>query len=763
MSHPAPTPASPLLEGLNSAQREAVLHPSGPLLILAGAGSGKTRVLTHRVAHLIAGGVSPGGILAVTFTNKAAGEMRERILALIGPEARSCWIGTFHSQCARLLRPHAELAGLKPGFVVYDDSDQRQLVRLAMKSLDIDEQAMKPRAILAAISHAKERLITPQQYARTASGFTEEKVARIFPEYERLLRENNAADFDDLISLTVRLMRQNAEVLREWQQRFQHVLVDEYQDINEAQYEFINLLAAQHHNLCVVGDDDQSIYSWRGADIRFILEFPGAYPDARSLKLEQNYRSTQRILDAANSVVRRNAGRHEKRLWTENDEGEPIHLFTASDETDEARFIARTIHTLEEEGKARYRDCAVLYRTNAQSRALEDGLRRERMPYRIIGGQRFYDRKEIKDLLAYLRLVVNPLDSISYWRVLNEPARSLGAKSQERVLQHAQSQLLTLLDAAVDADNIDGLSARQKTGLRQFGEVVQHAMALAGAAPVTEVTRTILRESGYEKDLRDQNTVEAASRLENLQEFYTVTQQFDAEVGTGLSAFLEEQSLKSAVDELSDSADAVTLMTLHSAKGLEFPYIFIAGMEEELFPHASSAYDERQLEEERRLCYVGITRAEKMLTFTHARRRMVFGQTRSPALSRFVSDIPEELFDHANSPSRARDPYSDIERPASNWQRYPETERPQPPLGRRSLGELDTQKLLERAREAKEEAGIGGNGAFQAGDTVRHRQFGEGIVTKSEGSGDRERVTVIFKGGAGQKKLAAALANLEKV
>jgi ATP-dependent DNA helicase UvrD/PcrA len=748
-----------LLNDLNPVQQEAVAHGSGPLLILAGAGSGKTRVLTYRVAYLIAQGVPAHRILAVTFTNKAANEMRERILKLVGPGAQSCWIGTFHAICARILRQDGEVVGLPRDFVVFDDSDQLALVRETMDELSIDMETYKPRQVLSLISHAKEELLGPQEYEAYAHGGEEKTVAKIYPLYQKKLWQNHAVDFDDLLLETVHLLDSRPEVREYYQSRFQHILVDEYQDINRVQYELVKRLAAGHRNLCVVGDDDQSVYGWRGADVRFILAFEQDYPEAKVLKLEQNYRSTQVILDAAYHVVRHNRGRRDKKLWTQNPEGEPLILYSAEDEMEEARFTAQTIEQSVDGVDVRYGDFACLYRTNAQSRVLEDVLKRRRIPYRLVGSVRFYDRKEIKDLLSYLRLLQNPADSLALKRVINSPPRGIGEKSMERLEAFARTHEISLYQAMERANEVEGLTARGRAALLEFTRVLNFLAGYRDHLNVTGLLLELIDKTGYRRTLQEEGSSESLERVENIDEFVNVTREFDQQVAGNLTQFLEQMALMSDQDTLKAGADSVVLMTLHAAKGLEFPYVFLCGMEEDLFPHARAKESNSEMEEERRLCYVGITRARKRLHLTHARRRTVFGQTRYQRPSRFIREIPEEF-------------YHDLYRPPEERGRYEEVDDTDFASGGRVIGarapeiatraatgtpvrRVEMQKLVEASRTRE-------RGDFQPGDRVRHVTFGDGIVTKSTGSGDDEQVTVIFP-GHGEKKLIAGYAKLQKL
>jgi DNA helicase-2/ATP-dependent DNA helicase PcrA len=741
-----------LLETLNPEQRAAVCHIEGPLLILAGAGSGKTRTLTHRVAYLIQQGVPGSRILAVTFTNKAAGEMKERIRRLLEDRAQPSWIGTFHAVCSRLLRVEGDAIGLAREFVVFDDSDQLSLVRECLADLGVADDAYKPRPVLSAISRAKEELIGPDAYL--GRGRFEEVVAQVYPLYQRKLEASRAVDFDDLIRLTVRLFREHEDVRAAYAERFRYLMIDEYQDVNRAQYALVRLLSEPHRNLCVVGDDDQSVYRFRGADVRLILAFERDFPEARVIKLERNYRSTQTILDAAFHVVRQNRGRREKRLWTDREGGEPIFWHEAVDEHDEADWIGQQILSAVNDG-ADHGEIAILYRTNAQSRVLEDSLLRRRIPHRIVGGVRFYERKEIKDLVAYLRLVLNPHDSVSLRRIINAPPRGIGSVTIERLETHGRENDLSLLESLRAAESIPGLTARARAAARQLVELLDLLSHYRNSLSVTALLNEVIDRTGYLRELKNEGTLEAQARTENVQELLTVTKEWviGGDEPT-LSGFLEHLALMSDIDTYEPSESAVTLMTLHAAKGLEFARVFIVGMEEGIFPHSRSQYDEEELEEERRLCYVGLTRAKDRLTLTSASRRTLFGAVQRNMPSRFLQEIPEELFLGGSPVSRSR------------RDRDTEWDEPKDPVagaegpvigsGRGApLRPLDVGALVDAVK--KKPAGL-----FRPGDRVRHATFGDGIVTRSRGGGDEEQVSVLFP-GQGEKTLLAAIARLEKL
>ena len=630
-----------LLESLNPTQLDAVTHTEGPLLILAGAGSGKTRVLTHRIAYVIDQGLAaPDEILAITFTNKAAREMKDRVALLVGPDSRKMWVSTFHALCARILRVHAEKLGYKREFTIYDQADQVRLVRRCIVELDKDPKRFNPKSFQAQISTAKNQLMSADDFLRRAEGYIAESVAEVYDLYQRRLYENNAMDFDDLIMQTVALLEVFPEVRERYQMRFRYIHVDEYQDTNHAQYRLVHILAAAHRNLCVVGDDDQSVYSWRGADIRNILDFEWDYPDAEVVKLEQNYRSTQTILNAANAVVANNASRKRKELWTAGPEGERIRVFTAADEYAEARFVVSEMERLIESG-ASPKEVAVFYRTNAQSRALEDVLVREGVPYEVVGGVRFYERAEIKDAMAYLSVVANRDDSVSLERIINVPKRGLGSTSVARLGDYARKNGISLYDALAEAEEVDLTGAARKA-CRAVHDLFEGWRVAAREVLPAELIGAVLEESGYKRELQAENTVEAESRLENLEELINAAGEYERyEPEPTLEGFLQEQALYSEADNVGGEG-RVTLMTLHNAKGLEFDHVFVVGMEEGTFPHARSL-DEQNLEEERRLFYVGITRARETLTLSYAKLRSSWGEREYQMPSRFLSEVPERF------------------------------------------------------------------------------------------------------------------------
>lgn len=736
------------LDSLNPPQREAVLHGDGPLLILAGAGSGKTRVITCRIAHLIRErGVDPGNILAVTFTNKAANEMKERVERMLDIPLARLWISTFHSACVRILRQHIDRLRYKRSFVIYDETDRSSLIKACMTDLRIDAEQYQPRAIAARISALKNNLMDAEQYERTSGRFGfEEAVSRVYTLYQEKLRESDGLDFDDLLMLTVRLFEQHQDVFGYYQGLFHHVLIDEYQDTNRAQYRLVRLLTGKRQNLCVVGDDDQSIYKFRGADISNILNFEKDYPDAKVIKLEQNYRSTRNILDAAGAVVSRNLGRKPKELWTEKRGGDKILRYKAVDEKDEARHICRTIQQEVDEGRS-LRQIAVLYRTNAQSRALEDALRDRSIPYRIFGGLRFYDRKEIKDVIAYLRVLHNPGDSVGLRRIINVPARGIGDTTIDKIEKAAGQEGVGLYQAAANADRTD-ITPSAKKKLREFIGIMERMRADLGTMTITDLVRRIIHETGYGAALEQEKTVESRIRIENLSELLTATEDFQEQNrDASLAAFLDQVALvtdleqQTSTDAKRGNVDSVTLMTLHNAKGLEFSVVFMAGMEEGLFPHSRSAESEEELEEERRLCYVGITRAKERLILTHASERRLYGYPQANLVSRFVQEIPSEAVEIVEN---AWEEHSF--RRQANWK-----DGVISPTKAKTY-EMDIPAPRQSDRRDR----------YYKGAVVRHAKFGLGTVQRSEGAGEDLKISVSFP-GHGVKTLSVKYANLEVI
>lgn len=730
-----------LLKGMNEPQQKAVAHTEGPLLVMAGAGSGKTRVLTHRIAYLIQEkGVNPWNILAITFTNKAAREMKERVELLVGPGAESIWMSTFHSMCVRILRRDIDRIGMDRNFSILDASDQLTVIKQVLKELNLDPKNWNPRTMLGAISNAKNELLSPDMYESRVSGYREEQVAQIYRGYQKKLSKNQSLDFDDLIMKTLVLFEQVPEVLEYYQRRFQYVHVDEYQDTNHAQYQLVQKLAEKFKNLCVVGDSDQSIYRWRGADITNILTFEEDYPDAVTILLEQNYRSTEVILDAANHVIDHNTGRKPKKLWTDNYGGEKIHYHEAGTEREESFFIADKIEDLVKQGSFTYSDMAILYRTNAQSRTVEETFVKANIPYQMIGGTKFYDRKEIKDLLAYLRLISNPNDDLSFERVINEPKRGIGKTSIEKLQSYAAAHDISLFDAAAEAD-FTGISAKAAKAVVNFRRMIDNWTKQQEFLSATDLVDEVLETTGYEEMLRTDKTLEAQSRLENIEEFKSVTMNFEqySEDKT-LVAFLTDLALIADIDKADEEEHehSVTMMTLHSAKGLEFPVVFLIGLEENIFPHSRSIMDEEEMEEERRLAYVGITRAEKKLFMTNAKMRTLFGKTNMNPVSRFISEIPGDFLE--GKEDRAPLPFA-------NKKQSIQSDRP-----------------VEK-RKAKKATGASGaeNASWKPGDRANHKKWGEGTVVRVQGEGKDMELDIAFPAPEGVKRVLAKFAPITKV
>ena len=758
----------PLLHGLNEAQLEAVTHPEGPLLVVAGAGSGKTRVLTHRIAHLIRDeGVSPFEILAITFTNKAAGEMRERVARLVGPVAEKMWISTFHSACVRILRRDAQLLGYPSQFSIYDQADAVRLTSYVIRDLELNPKQFQPRSVHARISAAKNEGISVDDFADAASVITERKVAEVYREYQARLRAAGAMDFDDLLSVTVELLRTHPEVLEHYRNRFRHVLVDEYQDTNPVQNDLVMLLGEDHRNVCIVGDTDQSIYAFRAADIRNILEFETTFPDATVVVLEQNYRSTQTVLDAANAVISHNLHRKPKELWSDSGRGDPIVRFQGEDETDEAQWVAHKVASLHQQGDLRWSDMAVFYRTNAQSRVVEEALMRSGIPYRVVGGQRFYDRKEVKDALAYLKAVVNPSDEVSAKRVVNVPKRGVGDQTVGRIELFARSNGITFTDALERWDEA-GASPRSARGIDDFLSILADLRARLDDGPAV-VLEEILDRSGYRAELESQidsgdKRLEAEGRLENLAELVGVAGEFET-----VAEFLESVSLVADTDQLPDSDDpsdtGVVLMTLHAAKGLEFPVVFLVGMEEGVFPHQRALTEPAELEEERRLCYVGITRAERQLFVSHAWCRTLWGATNFNPPSRFLGEVPESLM--VDDPSTRKSSGRASMR-SGGWESTAWSSASGRSFGSGSRGSGGTGTAGRGAsgEGVHKPTPPSSSGAhllgITVGDDVKHAKWGEGVVIGMEGSGDKTEVLVRFP-DRGEKRLLLAWAPLEKV
>ena len=765
-----------LLDALNEPQRQAVMATDGPLLILAGAGSGKTRVLTHRTAYLIEEcGVNPYNIMAITFTNKAAGEMRERIDQMVGYGSESIWVCTFHSTCVRILRRYIDRLGFGTNFTIYDSDDQKTLMKDICKRLEIDTKMYKEKMFLSAISSAKDELIDPIEFETRAAGdYVKRKQAQVYREYQQALKQNNALDFDDLIMKTVELFKLDKEVLASYQDRFRYIMVDEYQDTNTAQFELIRLLALKYQNLCVVGDDDQSIYKFRGANIYNILNFEHHFPDATVIKLEQNYRSTQNILDAANAVIANNQGRKEKRLWTDNGAGDKITFEQLDTAAEEADFVARDIARRVRKGEYQYKDCAILYRTNAQSRLFEERFITANIPYKIFGGVNFYARKEVKDLLAYLKTIDNGQDDLAVRRIINIPKRGIGAASINKVALYAQEQEISFYDALCVAEQVPGLG-KAATKIRPFVLFIQSMKAKAKLLSVADLLQEVIETTGYVRELEAEGTDEAEARIENIDELISKAVDYaEGEEAPTLNGFLENVALVADIDSFDENSDYVVLMTLHSAKGLEFPNVYLAGLEDGLFPSymsITSDNSQTEIEEERRLAYVGITRAKKNLTITSARVRMVRGQTQYGKVSRFVREIPPELLSgKIYEPKTKEEP---IEQ--STFQKARKAFRTVPSYGGSGYGKevgegygstfrssKATKPVYTKVENQRDFGSVGGALSYQVGDRVRHIKFGDGEVMAIVSGGRDYEVTVDFD-KAGTKKMFASFAKLKKI
>jgi DNA helicase-2/ATP-dependent DNA helicase PcrA len=765
-----------LLDALNEPQRQAVMATDGPLLILAGAGSGKTRVLTHRTAYLIEEcGVNPYNIMAITFTNKAAGEMRERIDQMVGYGSESIWVCTFHSTCVRILRRYIDRLGFGTNFTIYDSDDQKTLMKDICKRLEIDTKMYKEKMFLSAISSAKDELIDPIEFETRAAGdYVKRKQAQVYREYQQALKQNNALDFDDLIMKTVELFKLDKEVLASYQDRFRYIMVDEYQDTNTAQFELIRLLALKYQNLCVVGDDDQSIYKFRGANIYNILNFEHHFPDATVIKLEQNYRSTQNILDAANAVIANNQGRKEKRLWTDNGAGDKITFEQLDTAAEEADFVARDIARRVRKGEYQYKDCAILYRTNAQSRLFEERFITANIPYKIFGGVNFYARKEVKDLLAYLKTIDNGQDDLAVRRIINIPKRGIGAASINKVALYAQEQEISFYDALCVAEQVPGLG-KAAAKIRPFVLFIQSMKAKAKLLSVADLLQEVIETTGYVRELEAEGTDEAEARIENIDELISKAVDYaEGEEAPTLNGFLENVALVADIDSFDENSDYVVLMTLHSAKGLEFPNVYLAGLEDGLFPSymsITSDNSQAEIEEERRLAYVGITRAKKNLTITSARVRMVRGQTQYGKVSRFVREIPPELLSgKIYEPKTKEEP---IEQ--STFQKARKAFRTVPSYGGSGYGKevgegygstfrssKATKPVYTKVENQRDFGSAGGTLSYQVGDRVRHIKFGDGEVMAIVSGGRDYEVTVDFD-KAGTKKMFASFAKLKKV
>ncbi len=759
-----------LLDGLNEKQYEAVVNYEGPSLVIAGAGSGKTKVLTHKIAYLIQQiGIKPWNILAITFTNKAANEMKERVETLVGEVSKDMWIGTFHSICVRILRRYIDRIGFDSSFIIFDTSDQKTMIKNCLKDLNIDDKMFTDRSVQFEISNAKNEMLEPETYLARANGdFRKEKIASVYMMYQKRLKENNAIDFDDIINFTIKILTENPDVLEHYSEKFKYVLVDEYQDTNKAQFMLVSLFASRYGNITVVGDNDQGIYSFRGADISNILNFERDFPGTKIIKLEQNYRCTKSILNAANSVIKNNEVKYDKKLWTENETGNLPKVYKSEDEYDEARYIVEQINHLKREEYYKYSDFAILYRMNTQSRAIEEILVREDIPYKIIGGLKFYERKEIKDIIAYLRLIYNPNDNLSLIRIINEPKRGIGKTSLDQVQKLAEENSKSMYEIIKNAEQY-GLN-RVFANSREFIQVIEELRQLQKELDISELIKQTLNKTGYTKALELENSVEAENRIENLEEFLTVAIEFEEQSADNtLAEFLESITLSSDVDNLEEDQDTVTLMTLHSAKGLEFSVVFLVGMEEGIFPGYKSIGEPKELEEERRLCYVGITRAKSNLYFTCAKHRTIFGSTSYNAMSRFIEEIPEECVEglkeiqNIQEDNSYNSPYSwEYGKGKANVSSYKMNSEKAGQVKKEvektynfrtaesflsSLGAKANQKEIDLSQ-------------YEAGKRVYHKKFGEGTINYVEQEGDDLKVDITFD-KVGHKRLMAKFAGLE--
>ena len=755
-----------LIEGLNDKQKEAVLATEGPCLVIAGAGSGKTKVLTHKIAYLISEkNVKPYNILAITFTNKAASEMKQRVEKIVGDVAQEMWMGTFHSICVRILRRFIDRIGFDTSFLIFDTSDQKTVVKECLKALNIDDKTFSDRSVLSEISNAKNEMLTPKAYqAKYAGEFRKEKIGQVYELYQKRLRENNAIDFDDIINYTIDILSENPDVLQYYTEKFKYVLVDEYQDTNKAQFTLVTILASRYGNITVVGDNDQGIYSFRGADISNILNFEKDFPGTKIIKLEQNYRCTGNILKAANAVIKHNENKYEKKLWTENEEGSLPCLYQAEDEYDEANYVVKQIEHLKTEEYLKPKDFVILYRMNAQSRAIEDILRRENIPYKIVGGLKFYERKEIKDTIAYLRLIHNTSDNLSLKRIINEPKRGIGKTSLDKIQEISDKTGTSMYEIIKHAEEYD--LNRVKANAEEFINLIEELRLKKQELSISELLKEVLNKSGYTRALELENTVEAETRMQNLEEFLTVAIEFEEESADNtLPEFLESITLSSDVDEMQDEDNTVTLMTLHSAKGLEFPVVFLVGMEEGIFPGYKSIGEPKELEEERRLFYVGITRAKQFLHLTCAKHRTIFGSTSYNAVSRFIKEIPDNLLDGVVNNDQ-EEKFNDM---SYNWE-----------YGKTSAGKVTTYKFDEAKDEIKQKSTYQFRTAesflsslsqkqansgvditkYKEGMKIYHKKFGEGVIQKIEAEGDDYKLDIQFD-KSGHKRLMAKFANLE--
>ena len=763
-----------ILKGLNDKQYEAVINTEGPCLVIAGAGSGKTKVLTHKIAYLMQEkNVLPWNILAITFTNKAANEMKERIEKLVGDAVKDMWIGTFHSICVRILRKFIDRIGFDSSFIIFDASDQRTLVKQCLKDLQLDEKIFSDRSVISEISNAKNDMLEPDTYAAQVNGeFRKIKIAEIYELYQKRLKENNAIDFDDIINYTIKILNQNEDILDYYSNKFKYVLVDEYQDTNKSQFTLVKMLASKNGNITVVGDNDQGIYSFRGADISNILNFEKDFPGTKIIKLEQNYRCTGNILNVANAIIKNNEVKYDKKLWTENEEGKLPKVFSADNEYDEGRYIVEQIEHLKREEYYKYSDFAVLYRMNTQSRAIEDILRREDIPYKIIGGLKFYERKEIKDIISYLRLVQNTADNLSLNRIINEPKRGIGKTSLDNIAQVAEQNGVSMYDVIKNAEQY-GLN-RVYLNSREFISCMEEIISKKDSLKISELIKMILKNTGYTRALENENTVEAENRIANLDEFLTVAIEFEEEnAENSLSDFLEGITLSSDIDNMEEEEESVTLMTLHSAKGLEFPVVFLVGMEEGIFPGYKSIGEPKELEEERRLCYVGVTRAKENLYLTNSKQRTTFGSTTHNPPSRFLQEIPKELldgYDEAINKKSIKDlifgesnyTWSYGNNSNGNIKTY-KVEEPQYAAAASSTNKgfnfRTAESFLNNLTKKSDSQDIDLS-VYQSGVRVYHKKFGEGIINYVEEEGNDLKVDINFD-KVGHKRLMARFANLE--
>lgn len=766
-----------ILKGLNDKQYEAVVNTEGPCLVIAGAGSGKTKVLTHKIAYLIGEKqVKPWNILAITFTNKAANEMKERIGNLVGDVAEDIWMGTFHSICVRILRRFIDRIGFDSSFIIFDTSDQRTLVKTCIKSIGLDDKMFTDRSVLSEISNAKNEMLEPEQYTVRANGdFRKEKIALVYEMYQKRLKENNAIDFDDIINYTIKILMENPDVLEYYSEKFHYVLVDEYQDTNKAQFTLVTMLASKNGNITVVGDNDQGIYSFRGADISNILNFERDFPGTKIIKLEQNYRCTGNILKAANAVIKNNEVTYKKELWTENEVGNLPVVYSANNEYDEGTYIAQQIEHLRREEYYKYSDFAILYRMNTQSRAIEEILRRESIPYKIIGGLKFYERKEIKDIISYLRLIQNPSDNLSLKRIINEPKRGIGKTSLDKIEELSNNTGIPMYEIIKNAEQY-GLN-RVFLNSREFVNVIEELRTKKDNMKISDLIKETLKKSGYTKALENENTIEAENRIENLDEFLTVAIEFEDESADNkLSDFLEGITLSSDIDNMEETEENVTLMTLHSAKGLEFPVVFLVGMEEGIFPGYKSIGEPKELEEERRLCYVGITRAKEHLFLTCSKQRTIFGSTSCNQVSRFLREIPSDLLDgydetlgekkeSSNTFGDSKYSWTYGSKDNGNIKTY-KIDKNEPKVVAASSNSNNNGFMFRTAESflnnlTKKSSGSNVDlSQYKAGVRIYHKKFGEGVISNVEPEGDDLKVDIQFD-KVGHKRLMAKFANLE--